>query len=137
MIEGEWTQEEIDVLLEKWQSGYTASEISRQMPGRNRNMVMGKIHRLRDGGANVEKRPSPIKRPASPLHCEQIVAVEKTVAVILEKDNRYCAEPGCEAMKFRGSYCAHHAAIYYKAPRPKNEEPEEFHSGYEKARRNF
>lgn len=85
----------------------------------------------------IKPRPDPIKRKKSELVVEKIVEPEPEKIIDPDKNERYCAEPGCGLLKHRGSYCEHHAAIYYVKPKIKDEEPQEFHSGYEKARRNF
>lgn len=54
-----WTQSENATLTKLWERGLSASAIADQMPGRNRNMVIGQAHRL-----NLPSRPSPIKRSA-------------------------------------------------------------------------
>jgi len=130
-----WTKEEINILIEKWEYGLTTREMMVFLPGRTRNMIIGMAHRLQAKGLKIEKRPDPIKRKHPPLPVDKIVEPEPEI--IVEKSERYCAEPGCSVLKYKGSYCAHHASIYYKAPKTKDEEPQEFHSGYEKARGNF
>lgn len=133
MAVSNWTKEEINTLIEKWEEGFTTREMMAFLPGRSRNMIIGMAHRLQAKGVEIKKRPDPIKRSPLPI-CS---VVEPEPEIIIEKNEQYCAEPGCNVLKTRGSYCAHHASIYYKAPKTKDEEPQEFHSGYEKARGNF
>lgn len=42
---GEWEQEELDIVRNRWDAGRSGLEIAREL-GRSRNSVLGKIHRL-------------------------------------------------------------------------------------------
>lgn len=50
-----WTEQRIQMLVELWGSGLSASEISRRLGGVTRNAVIGKVHRLK-----LSSRVSPI-----------------------------------------------------------------------------
>lgn len=52
-----WTDAEIGMLGFLWSEGLSASQIAERIPGRTRNAVIGKAHRL-----GLPRRPSPIKR---------------------------------------------------------------------------
>lgn len=51
-----WTDERIDTLRKRWESGQTASQIAEELGGVSRNAVIGKAHRL-----GLQSRPSPVK----------------------------------------------------------------------------
>lgn len=41
-----WSDADIDTLTQRWAKGDSASQIARDLPGRTRNSVIGKLHRL-------------------------------------------------------------------------------------------
>lgn len=103
----DWTNEEEATLFRLWNEGKTAGQIAYAMPGRNKDSVIGKVHRAQRMGINLQRRPSPIIRR------------EKTIEEapkVREKTHRDCAEHGCYQKKHRGSYCEHHANLYYTKP---------------------
>lgn len=56
-----WAQEEIDLLRRLWADGLSAGEIARRLPGRSRNMVIGRVGRMnlfRGGSRNWVPRLS-------------------------------------------------------------------------------
>jgi GcrA cell cycle regulator len=46
-VEYDWTEEELATLKKEWAAGTSASFIANLLPGRTRNAVMGKVHRLK------------------------------------------------------------------------------------------
>jgi len=46
-IMGIWTRERLEQMRALCAQGCTASEIARELPGVTRNMIIGKVHRLR------------------------------------------------------------------------------------------
>jgi GcrA cell cycle regulator len=48
-----WDQERVEVLEKLWAEGLSASQIARRMGGMSRNAVIGKVHRLGIGRADV------------------------------------------------------------------------------------
>ena len=61
VLQTEWTEAEIAVLREGWDAGDSTRAITARLPDRNRNMVIGKAHRL-----GLPGRPSPIRRNKKP-----------------------------------------------------------------------
>lgn len=55
-----WTDERIETLRKRWDSGMTATQIAEELGGVSRNAVIGKAHRL-----GLASRPSPVKSAAS------------------------------------------------------------------------
>jgi hypothetical protein len=106
-----WTDVEKATLVRMWGVGYTASQIADALPGRSRDAVLGRIRRLRESGASIPQRESPIihapRPPAPPVEAEKPWRC-------------CCCEPECSALVERGSYCAAHAALYYQPPRLTN-----------------
>lgn len=62
---GSWSADEDALLRRDWPAGESASEIARQLPGRSRNAVIGRAHRL--GLAKVQRQkpsaPTKLARP--------------------------------------------------------------------------
>lgn len=54
-VSPEWGEDEDAVLRGLWPSGVSASKVAAQLPGRTRNAVIGRAHRLKLPG-----RPSPL-----------------------------------------------------------------------------
>lgn len=111
-----WSADEEKKLLELWEQRKSVREICEALPGRNRNMVIGKVHRLKFLGRKVETRDNPVKRKIT-------VEPETPVTQEPDKNELYCAEPGCTILRQKGSYCMHHASIYYRAA-TRNEQKE-------------
>jgi len=63
-----WTQERINLLVELWMSGKSASTVAKEIGNISRNAVIGKVHRLGIASRiNLKKiyRPKPKKVPSS------------------------------------------------------------------------
>lgn len=56
---GDWTGNELDTIRRLWAEGLSIAKIADRLPGRTKNAVVGKIHRL-----VLPSRPSPIRRQA-------------------------------------------------------------------------
>jgi hypothetical protein len=54
-----WTPAEVETLTRLWTEGLTTERIAQHIPGRGRDAIIGKAHRLK-----LAPRPSPIKRSA-------------------------------------------------------------------------
>ncbi|MFT6071591.1 MAG: GcrA cell cycle regulator [Dasania sp.] len=62
-----WTQERINLLVELWMSGKSASTVAKEIGNISRNAVIGKVHRLGIASRiNLKKiyRPKPKKAPS-------------------------------------------------------------------------
>lgn len=57
LCDGVWTDEQIAKLMTGWEAGMSASRVAFNIPGKTRDAVIGKAHRL-----GLAKRPSPIRR---------------------------------------------------------------------------
>lgn len=69
---GAWTDQQTALLREKWAAGWSAAQIAQVLPGKSRNAVIGRVHRL---GLNDASRSKPgpartyrpkLKAPAVP-----------------------------------------------------------------------
>ena len=63
---GRWTMEETSILLECHKEGLSAEESARKIPGKSRNAILGKIHRLGLSNTRKHKKPKRPKREARP-----------------------------------------------------------------------
>ncbi|KQS55926.1 hypothetical protein ASG17_07700 [Brevundimonas sp. Leaf363] len=59
----DWSQNEEAILKNLWLKGQSASEIASVLPGRTRNAVIGRVHRL---GMSRKDRPQSTLRAAAP-----------------------------------------------------------------------
>lgn len=62
---GAWSEAEDAKLRKLWPKGISASEIARGLPGRSRNAVIGRVHRLgmSQEGRAIPPRPEKLPRP--------------------------------------------------------------------------
>jgi GcrA cell cycle regulator len=58
-----WTSSEDAFLAKLWREGKSASKIAEQIPGKSRNAVIGRAHRLRAQGWAIASRP---REPGKP-----------------------------------------------------------------------
>lgn len=65
-----WTGAEDDIAKALWKQGYSADQIAKKLPGRSRNAVIGRIHRLglSDAGRGKLPTPRPTRAPAVSSH---------------------------------------------------------------------
>jgi len=131
-----WTDDRIDVLRKLWGSGFSASQIAKELgEGVTRNAVIGKAHRL-----GLEKRPSPVKtdktkkaaKPkAAPPPKKEKVSSNSTVT-LLDLTDRMCkwpsGHPGDDDFHFCGKnsqpgmpYCGKHCLEAYQAQPPRRD----------------
>ena len=54
-----WNEENTKKLKELWKKGYTASQIAAQIPGKSRNAIIGRAHRLNLESRATSKKTSP------------------------------------------------------------------------------
>lgn len=47
IIRDTWTVDQVKILKSMWGKGYTARQIAAKIPGKTRNAIIGKAHRLR------------------------------------------------------------------------------------------
>ena len=106
-----WTQQEMDILADLWSRGYSASDIAACLPGKTRNAIIGKAHRM-----HLQSRPSPIKRPTQqdnrthhPDRCQFIPGDPCGAETV------YCGQPKAEHSR---NYCAEHHARCYRKVEP-------------------
>ena len=103
---------EDDLLTKQWGCGLSAAQIARQLPGRTRNSVIGRAHRL-----GLKARPSPIIRRDKGFW-------RKLVPHLIGPAVRLCEWPdGCNAQRTTGSYCDMHHAKAYKGKPKRQENP--------------
>lgn len=57
----EWTEHELNLLRELWESGLSSTEIGHRIGGRSKNSIIGKAHRL-----NLSLRPHAIQYGRTP-----------------------------------------------------------------------
>jgi GcrA cell cycle regulator len=65
MPEPNWSEEQIETLRRLWAEGLSAAQISKQLEGKSRSAVIGKVHRLKltKRGRVVSTKTSPAKPP--------------------------------------------------------------------------
>ena len=51
-----WNEENTKKLQELWKKGLTASQIAAQIPGKSRNAIIGRAHRLKLESRAISKR---------------------------------------------------------------------------------
>lgn len=134
----QWPDAECDLLVKMWTEGKSAGQIARAIPGRTRNAVIGKVHRMgmarSEDTVREERRLRAAKPPREPRIKLTVLRVIKTpppppspppvVSTLharpwMSRASRECAwllDDGrsCCAAVTRGSYCAGHAAQVYR-----------------------
>lgn len=129
MSNGRWSDSDILSLRTLWCAGKTAKEIAALMPGRSREAVLGKVHRLglgkdsapRQRGVKKTAPPRaavvPIKNEINPLNISLVdLHIGKQCRWPYgEKPVRFCGHD-CE-----GLYCVFHTARARGRQRPKQE----------------
>lgn len=107
-----WSEYEIATLRKLWAEGLSASEVSKQLPGRSRNACIGVVHRLgmpkrvQTGGrayvprAPKRSKPRPSARPSAPkplparnMHITRV----KPVPLPQPKPNKFDDSPASRA----------------------------------------
>lgn len=146
-----WTEEERATVVKQWERGLSAeliaSELSRSS-GRQftRNMVIGKVNRLRQGGLigardeTIQRKqygrrvakPRPICRAvaapkAEPVHIPRADPLHIRMEALTKHSCTWSfGEPRDEDFNYcglqveRGSFCAEHAALVYREAAPHN-----------------
>lgn len=137
-MQGIWTKERIALIKRLWSEGKTATAIAARLDGISRAAVLGKIFRLRLGGAKNAKtggrRGRKNEAPLDRRHCGrprvQSPPRRKRGKSLLELDNESCrwpfGRPGTKAFHFCGAagadlengrpYCEPHMHRAYLAP---------------------
>lgn len=112
-----WTTEKIKQLKKLWSKGKSTVEIGREL-GISKNAVVGKVHRL-----ELNARPSPIKKAATPKPVKKKVQKEGNVSLMDLKMNSCrwpIGEPKDADFHFCGKdtvtgkpYCSEHCKLAY------------------------
>lgn len=109
-----WSTEELQKLRQLWGDGMTCGQISRHMPNKSRNAVIGMAHRI-----GLSGRPNPVKRHATmaPMsdHQRRERRTEQQRERLAKKREQRAAEPVAtpkivEPMRKRGF-------VYVSGPR--------------------
>lgn len=144
-----WNEREETTLNRLWLEGLSASQISKQLDGRSRNAVIGRIHRLglagraRINGANQNKikgarlRTLPVKRTApitKPLKAERLATDLAIIKALPALGADLGEATGCRfipgdpahdprvcgrATTVGGVWCAQHARLVYVPSKPR------------------
>ncbi len=120
MITEPWTKEDVATLRRLVKKGLSRGEIAKKM-GRTRNAVCGSVNRYiarrkggkgRDGKQIFAVAPAEIPRPDTEGGYLLDLSHDQC-RYPLERQWMFCGEP-----TEHGSYCAHHAALCYRAYQP-------------------
>lgn len=66
LFKADWSDDEIESLKAHWADGLSAGQIARVMPGRSRNAIIGKVHRLGLMGRATTNNPAGPRVPKAP-----------------------------------------------------------------------
>lgn len=122
-----WSEEEELKLVELWGKALrgkklTVSQVSSLIPGRSRNAIVGKVHRMKKQGHDLDIRPSPIRTiRGEKTNLPNIDIIDTGTTAQVGKSDRFCEDPDCFAEKAQRSYCDYHAKLYYVKPDKKKE----------------
>lgn len=128
----DWAQSEIDTLIRLWGGRYSAGMIANELPGRTRNSIIGKAHRL-----GLAQRAPVVCRPFNPPHKRKPIrfakpmpkpdvpyaplnltladlTINSCLAIVSDTDVRPVLYCGMD--KVHESYCQHHYSIYHTSP---------------------
>lgn len=135
-----WTPYEDALLAQLWGEGKSTSKIAESFPGKSRNAVIGRVHRLRRNGKDFPERPAGrfgSREPRKPRPRLRVVRVPKEpflppkpippIIDTLEGSATFDERTGCKwpvtqdsPYRFcnreigEGPYCAGHAARAYQ-----------------------
>lgn len=138
-----WTQEHKSTIVKHWESGLSAAKIADELSrvlgaSVTRNMIMGKVDRLRKDGlvgardeTNQIKLPSAMKSPRAPRPKKQYLPKPDPLHVPMEALTKFSCtwsfgDPRDEDFNYcglsveRGSFCEQHAALAYRQTAPSN-----------------
>ncbi|MDN3627061.1 GcrA family cell cycle regulator [Methylobacterium isbiliense] len=112
-----WTDERIEELKRLWSESLTGTEIAKRLGLKDRNAVMGKIHRLglarknlaTEAGAPANDPMPPEPEPLHPILLLKEWSCRFPVGDPLGREFRFC----CAKRKAGLPYCEEHARIAY------------------------